>query len=64
MMLFFIHPVDVKLINDGVRSTDIDFRNRIIEIYNEFNIDFDANVVKISGTVSERWNTINKILEL
>ena len=63
-VIFYTDPVDVKLINDGVRSTDIDFRNRIIEFYNEYNIDFDANVVKISGTVSERWNIINKILEL
>tara|TARA_R110000765_G_scaffold245755_1_gene347862 strand:- start:1797 stop:2342 length:546 start_codon:yes stop_codon:yes gene_type:complete len=62
--VFYTDPEDVKLVNDGVRSTDIDFRNRIIEIYKEFNIDFEPNIVKISGTVNERWNTINKILEL
>ena len=63
-IVFYTDPEDVKLVNDGVRSTDIDFRNRIIEIYKEFNIYFESNIFKISGTVNERWNTINKILEL
>lgn len=63
-IVFYTDPDDVKLVDDGERSTDIEFRNRIIEIYNEFGVEFDMNVVKISGTVEQRWNKINKFLEL
>lgn len=62
-IIFYTDPDDVKLVDDGVRSTDIDFRNRIIEIYNEFGVEFDLNVIKISGTVEQRWNKINKFLD-
>lgn len=56
--IFYTDPKDVKLIDDGVRSNDPNFRDEIISIYNEINIENYSNVIKISGTVEERYNQI------
>ena len=60
--IFYTDPKDVKLIDDGERSTDVKFRERIIEIYEEIGIEKFENVVKISGTVSERMQALKKFL--
>lgn len=60
--IFYTDPKDVKLIDDGERSTDVKFRERIIEIYEEIGIEKFENVVKISGTVSERMQTLKNFL--
>lgn len=63
-IIFYTDPRDVKLVDDGERSTDMAFRDSIINIYEFFNLDFESNVVRISGTVEQRWNMIKEFLEL
>lgn len=60
--IFYTDPKGVKLVDDGERSTDVKFRERIIEIYEEIDIDKFKNVVKLSGSVSERIQTIKNFL--
>lgn len=57
-VIFYIRP-EFDMIEDGVRSTDINFRNEVLE-----NFDYLAyrqnNVVELHGTVEERMQTIMK----
>lgn len=57
-VIFYIRP-EFDIVEDGVRSTDVNFRNEVLE-----NFDYLANkrnnVVVLSGTVKERMNTIMK----
>lgn len=52
--MFYVEP-EVALVEDGVRSTSIEFRKRIIELFDEaINNDMNGNVIRIMGTVEER----------
>lgn len=53
-VIFYTNPSDVKLVDDGVRSTNSDFRNRIIELYNEHFIDKFDNICELKGSVNDR----------
>lgn len=61
-VIFYTDPADVKLVNDGERSIDVDFRNDIIKLF-EDRISGLGNVVKLSGTVEERLETVKKTVE-
>jgi nicotinamide riboside kinase len=66
--VFYPDPADVKLVDDGVRSTDTQFRNSIIELYNKFLSDHDllrsvlpnAEIIKLTGDVDTRMKRINE----
>lgn len=63
-VIFYTDPKDVPLVNDGERSVDVEFRNRIIEIFDWVIKEYKVkNVVKLSGTVEERMNTIKQTLK-
>ena len=64
--VFYTWPGDVPLVDDGERSIDIDFRNKIIAT---FDLLFDSYAEKMKdkliilrGTVDERLNLIKKTL--
>jgi len=62
--IFYTDPKDVELVDDGTRSTDIRFRNDIIELYDRyiFGQHYD-NIHVISGSVEERMSNIEFLLE-
>ena len=62
--IFYTDPVDVKLVDDGIRSIDKEFRDNIVDIYKTIGIENFDNVIKLSGTVEERYNQIKPFLEL
>jgi len=53
-VIFYTNPSDVKLVEDGVRSTSSGFRERIIELYNTEFIDKYDNICTLNGSVEER----------
>jgi predicted ATPase len=53
-VIFYTNPSDVKLVDDGVRSTSSGFRERIIELYNTEFIDKYDNICTLNGSVEER----------
>lgn len=55
-IIFYIQP-EFDIAEDGVRSTNIIFRNEIKEIFNTYII-LCNNIVFIKGTVDERLNQI------
>ena len=63
-IIFYTDPKDVPLVRDGERSTDVLFRDRIINIFEwaikEYNL---KNVVRLSGSVEERMETIRETLK-
>ena len=64
--IFYTEPSDVELVDDGTRSIDIEFRNRMIDVF-EFvmlnNSDFlDKRIVRLKGTVEERMEAIKLVL--
>lgn len=63
--VFYTDPVDVKLIDDGERSMNIEFRNDIIKRFDKW-LDVASNytnVVTVSGTVQNRLETVLKTVK-
>ena len=66
-IVFYTQPEDVPLVDDGVRSVNIDFRQDILNIYEELfsrNCPWMNKLVRLHGGIAARMNTIlNKIDE-
>lgn len=65
--IFITSPVDVELVDDGERSTNIEFREDIQSLFDMYighlMVDNkDENVFVVAGTVEERMNYIQKVL--
>jgi len=65
--VFYTDPNDVKLVDDGERSTDLKFREDIIALFEDL-ITYKISpknrekIIRLSGTVDERMKTIEEIL--
>lgn len=65
--IFYTHPEDIPIHDDGERSIDPQFRNEIIQIYDDVLYGGQKwvvphNVVVLKGTPSERMNLIKNTL--
>jgi thymidylate kinase len=66
--VFYTDPLDVKLVDDGERSVDLNFRKTIINLFDDL-ITYKMSsknrekVIKLSGTVEERMQTVEKYLK-
>ena len=56
-IIFYTEP-DIALVDDGVRSNNKDFRNKMIELFEEAIKHYKINVVNLKGSVEERLETI------
>jgi nicotinamide riboside kinase len=63
-VVFYTHPDDVPLHDDGVRSVNKQFRSDIIDLYNEYlqTSKLPTRVVTLRGDVNTRMNTIKTTL--
>jgi nicotinamide riboside kinase len=52
-IMFYIKP-EFEIKNDGVRSVDLNFRNRIVELFDEYFDMFNLTAICLSGSVRER----------
>ncbi len=52
-ILFYIAP-EFEIQNDGIRSIDVNFRNRIVQIFDEYLDTYKISVTRLSGSVRER----------
>lgn len=68
-LILYTCPDDIEFEDDGVRSTDLEFRNNIIDIYNHILSEGGAlpgknewrnKVVRLTGSVDQRMDTILK----
>ena len=63
-IIFYTSPDDVKLVDDGERSTNVKFRNDIINTFNIFlDRGYDGKVVALKGSVEERLKIIKSTLD-
>jgi len=62
-IIFYTDP-SIPLVDDGVRSVDVEFRNKVIQLF-DFYIDHfqPKNVVKLAGSVEERYKIIKKEID-
>jgi hypothetical protein len=61
-VIFYTSPDDVKLIDDGERSANAEFRDDIIKLFENYIKEYNLKVVRLSGTVEERLQTIKDTL--
>ena len=62
-VIFYTSPDDVPVEDDGERSTDVAFRNEIIQLFNKYMSLVDSSkIVVLKGTVEERLKQIKKVL--
>jgi len=69
--ILYTEPDDIPMEDDGERSVNVEFRNDIIKIYEDL-MDCSMStpgrdtwrnkIIRLSGSVEERMETINKIL--
>lgn len=62
-IIFYTDP-NIPLVDDGVRSVNVEFRNKIILLF-EFYLEhfMPTNVVKLSGNIDERYSLIKTTIE-
>ena len=63
-IIFYPEPSDVKLVDDGERSTNKEFRDSMIERFEHFikQFQWSDRVHRLKGTVEERFEQIKIIL--
>ncbi len=61
-VIFYTEP-DIELVDDGERSVDVEFRDTIINLFEEDITHFNLNVVRLSGSVDNRMKTIYNIVD-
>lgn len=64
-IIFYLKP-EFKIVDDGVRSIDVNWQNAMVDYFDmTINILENVNIVRLTGTVEERVNSIiNKINSL
>ena len=60
--IFYLAP-EFDIEDDGVRSTDIDFRNEIAELFEKYIKAWNIPVIKLTGTVEQRLNKIKETIK-
>lgn len=61
-IIFYTDP-DIPIVDDGVRSTNQNFRNDIIKIFEKYIVKYNVDVTILKGSVEERMNTILKTIK-
>lgn len=51
--IFYLVP-EFDMEDDGVRSVDDDFRNEIVDLFNQYIVECEIPVISITGSVEER----------
>ena len=59
--IFYLVP-EFDIEDDGVRSTDIDFRNEIVILFEKYIKAWNIPVIKLTGTVEQRLNKIKETI--
>ena len=64
--IFYLKP-EFDIVDDGVRSNSVQFRDEIASIFERYIAEFNLrkwNVVEISGSVEERLKAIKKVMSI
>ena len=61
-IIFYTEP-EIPLVNDGERSVNKEFRDTIVNLFEEAIDHFNIPVVRLSGSMEERMATIYKTID-
>lgn len=61
-IIFYTSPDDVKLVDDGERSVDKEFRDNILELFDLYMHSYKGKIIVLKGSVEERLETIKLTL--
>jgi nicotinamide riboside kinase len=61
-IIFYTSPDDVKLVDDGERSVDKEFRDNILELFDLYMHSYKGKIIVLKGSVEERLKTIKSAL--
>ena len=61
-IILYTEP-DIPLVDDGERSVDKEFRNTIVNLFEEAIDHYKINVVRLKGSVDNRMETIYNIVD-
>lgn len=56
-IIYYTEP-DIDLVDDGVRSVNVEFRDKMIDLFEEAIKHYKINIVRLKGTVDERLEII------
>lgn len=59
--IFYLIP-EFDIVNDGVRSTNTDFRNQIVDLFNEYIQECEVPVIRLTGSLQERVTQIKETI--
>lgn len=65
-IIFYPNPHEIDLQDDGERSTNKEFRDAIIDKYENYYLnqfEWENKIVKLNGTVEQRMDTIVKTID-
>ena len=60
--IFYLVP-EFDIVNDGVRSIDLDFRNQIVDLFNKYIEECEVPVIKLTGSLHERVTQIKEAID-
>jgi nicotinamide riboside kinase len=61
-IIFYTEP-EIPLVDDGERSVNVEFRDKIVQLFEEAIDHFNVPVVRLSGSKQERIDTIYKTIK-
>jgi len=61
-IIFYIKP-EFDIVKDGVRSTELEFRDRIVELFDEYIESYRIPVIPLTGSVDERVDAVLATIE-
>lgn len=61
-IIFYTEP-EIPLVDDGERSVNAEFRDKVVQLFEEAIDHFKIPVVRLSGSLDERMKTIYKTLD-
>lgn len=63
-IIFYTSP-DIPLVDDGERSVDVEFRDKIIKIFDEVlqQPNLQHKIVRLQGDVNERYNLLKQTIQ-
>jgi len=59
--IFYLIP-EFDIVDDGVRSIDLDFRNQIVDLFNKYIEECEIPVIRITGSLHERVTQIKEVI--
>jgi len=59
--IFYLVP-EFDIVDDGVRSIDIDFRNQVVDLFNKYIEECEVPIIRITGNLQERVTQIKEAI--